>query len=448
MKFLNSSPLLLPLIVLLSCRAIAFSPRYRGQSPQLIRQHSKISSSIALKVSNDLVDSSGSEISSSNGPGVSHNSSSRKIARIHKFARLPVWPVWQGVFLFFASKLFGQQVAAQWEDSIGGRVCPNFFSPIETSPFVLMVHHRHAFMNWDPIRYIQQTFFPEGFPAHPHRGFITVTYCLKGGMIHRDSLGIKQIYGAEERHGGRHVQWLTAGAGIQHEEMWDVREPDAKDKGSFLWTSSQELYQIWLNLPAAYKMSAPGADMLEAYAVKENSSAIPTGSTPIITSMDESTITTIVCGEYNGVKASVECPTDASIIRVQLKKKERNSPTVWTHNLPPSHKTAILYIRKGSIDVDGEHIGPHHTVYLTASGAQLTITKPHDDDNDEADVLLLSGAPLNEPIASQGSMVMNTDNEIREAYMDFQNGFMGVPWSEKLTDEEWRKHVARFPSRY
>ncbi|KAL7466342.1 hypothetical protein ACHAXS_006641 [Conticribra weissflogii] len=449
MKFLMiKAPLLLPLIVLLSRRAIAFSPRCSGQSPQSIRPHSKISSSLTLRLSNDLVDSNGTKISSNIGPNESHNSSTRKIARIEKFARLPVWPVWQGVFLFFASKLFGQQNAAQWEDTIGGRVCPNFFSPAETSPFVLMVHHRHAFMNWDPIRYIQQSFFPEGFPAHPHRGFITVTYCLKGGMIHRDSLGIKQIYGAEERHGGKHVQWLTAGAGIQHEEMWDVTEPDAKDKGSMLWTSSQELYQIWLNLPAAYKMSAPGAKMLEAYAVKENSSAIPTCSTPIITSKDGSTITTVVCGEHSGVKATVECPTDASIIRVQLKKMNQNSSTIWTHNIPQSHKTAILYTRKGSIEVDGERIGPHHTVYLSANGAQLTISKPHDDGTDESDVLLLSGSPLNEPIASQGSMVMNTDNEIREAYMDFQSGFMGVPWSEKLTDEEWRKHVAKFPSRY
>ena len=84
--------------------------------------------------------------------------------------------VWQGVFLFFASKIFGQETAADWEDKIGGRVCPNFFSSSEaipntfnggTSPFVLLVHHRHAFMNWDPVRYIQATFFPEGFPAHP-----------------------------------------------------------------------------------------------------------------------------------------------------------------------------------------------------------------------------------------------------------------------------------------
>lgn len=122
--------------------------------------------------------------------------SQRKIGRIEKFGRLPVWPVWQGVFLFFASKIVGPEIAAQWEDTIGGRVCPNFFSAESTSPFVLLVHHRHAFMNWDPVRYIQKTFFPEGFPAHPHRGFVTVTYCLKGGMIHRDSLGIKMPYGA------------------------------------------------------------------------------------------------------------------------------------------------------------------------------------------------------------------------------------------------------------
>merc|ERR1711957_1006187 len=111
-----------------------------------------------------------------------------------------------------AARVFGPEIAADWEDSWGGRVCPNFFAPESTTPFVLLVHHRHAFMNWDPVRYIQKTFFPEGFPAHPHRGFITVTYILKGGFFHRDSVGIKQSYGAEARHEGKHVQWLTTGA--------------------------------------------------------------------------------------------------------------------------------------------------------------------------------------------------------------------------------------------
>lgn len=94
----------------------------------------------------------------------------RTIDRIEKFSRLPVWPVWNGVFLFFVSKVFGEEAAANLEDAIGGRVCPNFFQPERTSPFIMLVHHRHSFAPWDPLRYLQRTFFPEGFPAHPHRG--------------------------------------------------------------------------------------------------------------------------------------------------------------------------------------------------------------------------------------------------------------------------------------
>ena len=272
------------------------------------------------------------------------------------------------------------------------------------------------------------------------RGFITVTYILKGGFFHRDSLGIKQSYGAEERHDGKHVQWLTAGAGIQHEEMWDVSEPDKKDKGKLLWTSSQELYQIWLNLPAADKMSKPDAKLLEAYNVNDsNQSEPPADTTPIITS--DGTVTTIVAGEHDGIQAPVECPTNAAIIRVQFTQKE---PTTWKHILPATHETAILYIRQGSVQIDGQRIPPHHTVYLTPDGEELTIEALEG----EADVLLLSGEQIKEPIASQGSMVMNTQGEIQKAYMDYQRGFMGMPWDHKLSDDEWREHVEQNPSLY
>ena len=107
----------------------------------------------------------------------STTASPRKVKSTEKFARLPVWPVWSGVALFFLSKLIGEETAAKVEDAIGGRVCPNFFNPPEsTSPFIMLVHHRHSFAPWDPIRYIQRTFFPEGFPAHPHRYVCMIIY--------------------------------------------------------------------------------------------------------------------------------------------------------------------------------------------------------------------------------------------------------------------------------
>jgi hypothetical protein len=189
----------------------------------------------------------------------SHPSSSvdRTVDRVEKFARLPVWPVWNGVLIFLVSKVFGDELAAKLENAIGGRVCPNFFVPERTSPFIMLVHHCHSFAPWDPLRYIQRTFFPEGFPAHPHRGFVTVTYFLKGGFEHRDSMGVKQMYGAEKRHADKHTQWLMTGAGMLHEEMFDISSEDG-----FLRPSSQELYQLWLNVPAAHKMDNPRVDLL------------------------------------------------------------------------------------------------------------------------------------------------------------------------------------------
>ena len=299
----------------------------------------------------------------------------RQIARVEQFARLPIWPIWSGVLLFITSRL-SPSLAAAIEDTIGGRVCPNFFNAQETSPFVLMVHHRHSFSALDPIRFIQRTFFPEGFPSHPHRGFVTVTYCLKGGMVHRDSLGIKQSYGAEPHHDGAHVQWLTAGAGVQHEEMWDTT-------GNWFW-SDQELYQIWLNLPSSHKMVNPRVELLRRHDIV-NDDPVPEGRTPVIE--ENGVITTVVSGEYNQKRATIDCPTDAAILRVHFTKR-----ATWRHRMPRQHETAILYVRKGSIRVGSELIPVHHTAYLTSEGEELVI-----ESDEEADVLLLSGEPLREP---------------------------------------------------
>lgn len=105
-----------------------------------------------------------------------------------------------------------------------------------------MAHHRHSFGAFDPLRYAFRLLLPEGFPAHPHRGFETVTYVLKGGLVHRDSMGVKKSYGAPQETAGDGkdgaVQWMTAGRGLLHEEMW--RTGDTWD------STDQELFQIWV----------------------------------------------------------------------------------------------------------------------------------------------------------------------------------------------------------
>jgi redox-sensitive bicupin YhaK (pirin superfamily) len=360
-------------------------------------------------------------------PVSTNPSKSRSIARLEKFARLPVWPVWNGVFIFLVSKLFGQEMAAKLEDAIGGRVCPNFFQSEQTSPFIMLVHHRHSFAPWDPLRYVQRTFFPEGFPAHPHRGFVTVTYILKGGFTHRDSLGIKQVYGAEERHKGKHTQWLTTGAGILHEEMWDI----APDKGgiNFLQPSSQELYQLWLNVPSDKKMIPPRVDVLG-------------GEDETPTVINESnggkSETLVLAGTFQGRTSKAPCLSNVSIFHVEM-----SQGSTWKYEIPASFRTAIIYVRTGSLSIGAMRVPPHYTAYLGVSGSILEISS-----KEGADFLLLAGEPLSEPVAAQGSMVMNSPEEINLAYSDYQSGRMGAPWSETLTDEEWMQHVAKFPSAY
>ena len=357
----------------------------------------------------------------------------RRVKSTEKFARLPVWPVWSGVALFFLSKLIGEETAAKLEDKIGGRVCPNFFNPPEsTSPFIMLVHHRHSFAPWDPIRYIQRTFFPEGFGAHAHRGFITLTYILQGGFKHRDSMGIKQYYGAEKRHKGKHSQWLTTGAGLLHEEMWDIQPDDEGVLPKFLQPSSQELYQLWLNVPSQFKLVPPKVELLggdeQTPTVVENTDGAGT------------TRTIVIAGEHGGKTASVETYSDLAILHVMMEKG-----STWKHLMPQSHRTGVIYIRRGSITIAGQRIPTHHTAYLGEYGSDLVVEAEGDD---EADFLLLAGEPLNEPVAAQGSMVMNTGDEINRAYADYQALQMGAPWDEKLTDEEWLQHVKKYPSQY
>jgi hypothetical protein len=99
----------------------------------------------------------------------------RGVRKLEKYARLPVWPAWNGVFLWLMGNVLGQERAAQAEQVLTGRVCPNFFQETDqTSPFIMLVHHCHTFSPIDPLRFIQKLFFPEGFPAHPHRGFCTL----------------------------------------------------------------------------------------------------------------------------------------------------------------------------------------------------------------------------------------------------------------------------------
>ena len=238
-------------------------------------------------------------------------------------------------------------------------------------------------------------------------------------------MGIKQLYGAEERHNGKHTQWLTTGGGILHEEMFDMGFKN------FFQPCDQELYQLWLNLPSQEKLVPPRIDLLGG-----------DDETPCVKVTDadgRSTETIVIAGKYGGKSSSAPIRSDLAILHVQMEPG-----TVWKHTLPASHETATLYMRRGSIETEGTRVPAHHTVFFGAQGSDMTISAQ----DDGADFLLLAGEPLREPIAAQGSMVMNHPNEINEAYQDYEMGKMGRPWGEKLTDEEWTAHVKQFPSLY
>lgn len=373
----------------------------------------------------------------------------KRIASVQKYARLPVWPAWNGAALFLLSRILPNSIVAKLEETFGGRVCPNFFQGDTTSPFIMLVHHVHSFASFDLLRFFQKQFIlPEGFPAHPHRGFITLTYCIKGGMRHRDSLGHLQNYGAEARHDGCTAQWLVAGAGMLHEEMWDI---DHATDGAI---SKQELFQLWINLPAQFKMTNPRLSLLRSGSsngngvtdnvMEEEDSTTNTSivEIPIVEKNGSKTI--ILVGEYDGIVSKLDTFSPMSVFHVQM---EANAS--WSMKCPRSFQTALLYMRAGSALIpseasDKQSVEAHHTVTLSSYGENLCISS----EQNGADFMLLLGEPLFEPVQARGSMVMNTWDEIDAAYTDYASGKMGIAWDHQLTNEEWLSYVKEAPSIY
>lgn len=165
-------------------------------------------------------------------------------------AKLPVWPIWSGVIAQVLEWIGLADTSEALLGTIGGRVVPVAFDPSTGFPFLLLVHHRHSFTPFDIFRPLTKILLPEGFPAHPHAGFDTVTYCIDGGLRHRDSEGFKMSYGDGE------VQWMRAGRGIIHEEMWDLSTKEPKHQRI-------ELFQLWVNLPEAKKYDPAAIHLLK-----------------------------------------------------------------------------------------------------------------------------------------------------------------------------------------
>jgi redox-sensitive bicupin YhaK (pirin superfamily) len=244
-----------------------------------------------------------------------------------------------------------------------------------------------------------------GFPAHPHRGFETVTVVLNGFVDHSDS------HGAAGRYGNGDVQWMTAGAGLQHSEMFPLLN---KNKPNPL-----ELFQIWLNLPKARKFAKPHYAMLWAEDI------------PMYTEKDKkgrSIETIIVAGKVGNVTAPAPAPDSwaadtGNEVCIWLLKMEAKAQ--WT--IPPSslEVNRTLYFYRGSgINVAGINVMPYHSVELLADQAVIL-----ENGSEDAFFLLLQGQPINEPVVQHGPFVMNTVQEIQQAFYDYRNTqFGGWPW--------------------
>ncbi len=245
-----------------------------------------------------------------------------------------------------------------------------------------------------------------GFPAHPHRGFETVTVVLKGNVDHSDS------HGAAGRYSNGDIQWMTAGSGLQHSEMFPLVN---KDKENHL-----ELFQIWLNLPKKDKFVKPHYKMLWAEDV------------PVIKEFDQNgkeTAITLIAGQIGNDKAVPPAPDSWAAnpknkVGIWLVKMEANAKWTIPADSPDINRTLYFY-RGDEISVAGIEIAEYHSLNLLPEEPVII-----HNTGKEAFLLILQGKPINEPVVQHGPFVMNTQEEIFQAFTDYRNtSFGGWPWN-------------------
>ncbi|QGX40998.1 pirin family protein [Permianibacter aggregans] len=230
---------------------------------------------------------------------------------------------------------------------------------------------------------------PRGVGEHPHRGFETVTIVYQGEVAHRDSTGQGGVIGPGD------VQWMTAGAGILHEEF---HSPAFTERGGML-----EMVQLWVNLPARHKLTKPGYQGIEAKQI------------PVVKLPDEAGQLRVIAGEFAEHKGAARTFSPMQVWDLSLqggKATELSLPAGWS---------VALVVLSGTVQVNGEAIARDaQMVLLGAEQEQL-----HIEANQDSRLLLLSGEPIDEPIVGYGPFVMNSEQEIRQAIADFQSGRFG-----------------------
>jgi redox-sensitive bicupin YhaK (pirin superfamily) len=245
-----------------------------------------------------------------------------------------------------------------------------------------------------------------GFPAHPHRGFETVTVVRRGLIDHADSLG------AAARYGQGDVQWLTTGRGVVHSEMFPLL--DTEDGNPL------QLFQIWLNLPAASKMAAPHFTMFWAEALPRAVLKDAAG---------RSTELVVIAGRYDGAQARLQPlapPPDSWASRAEA------DLAIWTLRLAPGARFTLpaaagagtrrrLYFFAGdALSVAGRRVDQHAVIELTPDRAVELVNGER-----ESELLLLQGRPIGEPVVQHGPFVMNTAAEIAQTFAEFRRTQFG-----------------------
>lgn len=258
------------------------------------------------------------------------------------------------------------------------------------------VHLRRAFGNnevplFDPFLMLDDfrsnnpDHYLAGFPWHPHRGIETITYVLNGYVEHGDSMGNKGVISSGD------TQWMTAGSGIIHQEM-----PHGDNEGRM------EGFQLWANLPKSHKMMEPRYRDIKGSQVPE-------------IELEDGVRVKVIAGKVG----EHEGPVKGIIIDPEFLDVHVPANVQFRHPVKPDH-TVFAYVTEGRANFDeqkGQHVG-NGSVCLYADGDHITVTS----EGEHVRFLLISGKPIEEPVAWYGPIVMNTDEELQRAFEEYQNG--------------------------
>ncbi|MFO0811098.1 MAG: pirin family protein [Gemmataceae bacterium] len=230
---------------------------------------------------------------------------------------------------------------------------------------------------------------PRGVEEHPHKGFETVTIVYSGEVEHRDSSGGGGVIGPGD------VQWMTAASGLVHEEM---HGHDFTRRGGVL-----EMIQLWVNLPARDK------------AVKPHYQSIASTQIPQVPLPGEAGTVRVIAGDFGATRGPASTYTPINLWDVRLLAGHRAELHV------PKGHTALLFVLSGRVDLaDGQVLEDAGLAVFDRAGDSISLTAAKD-----TKLVLLSGEPIDEPVVAHGPFVMNTEAEIRQAFLDFQAGRMG-----------------------